>query len=214
MNFVIVDDYPIAVHGLKSLISLQKNNTVVGEAYNVKQAVEVILKECPDISFINIDLNGGNGIDIIDRIKDRSSCKFIIMTQSENQFDFNKMDYFNIDGCITRKALLEEVLYAINLVSKGRKYYDPILIENNLQLNKYSSAIDRLTSREKEVLRQLEKGLTNSQIADNLFITPNTVKKHISQILSKLNLKGRTQAALFSINKKYKTSQILKEVQL
>jgi len=94
-----------------------------------------------------------------------------------------------------KEALPEELLYALRLVGRGRKYYDPVLLEYKLQ-----EGNDNLTLREKEVLQKLGQGLNNQEIADELFISENTVKKHVSQILAKLNLHDRTQAALYANN--------------
>ena len=91
----------------------------------------------------------------------------------------------------------EEIVNALRLVSKGRKYYDPSMMEIMMKKEKLDH-IEQLTSRELEVLAALGEGLKNKDIAKQLFITEYTVKKHVSQILGKLGLSCRTQAALYA----------------
>jgi two-component system nitrate/nitrite response regulator NarL len=111
--------------------------------------------------------------------------------------DFLKAEEVGVDGYVLKEALPEELLYAIKIVSQGRKYYDPTLLELKMK-ETANDPINELTPREQDVLMALGEGLPNREIAKRLFITEYTVKKHVSQILSKLELADRTQAALFA----------------
>lgn len=194
MKIIIVDDHPLVRQGLASLLSMEDDMELVGECSNVQEALSMIEEKKPDMAIIDLKLGKESGLDILTAGKNHS-CKYVILTSSAAYIDFKKSEEVNVDGYVLKEALPEELLYALRLVYKGRKYYDPVLLEYKLN---QEGNIDNLTSREIEVLHKLGKGLNNYQIAKELFISENTVKKHVSQILAKLNLHDRTQAALYA----------------
>lgn len=194
MKIIIVDDHPLVRQGLASLLSMEDDMVLVGECSNVEETLSMIEEKKPDIAIIDLKLGKESGLDIVNLGK-KYPCKYIILTSSASYIDFRKSEELNVDGYVLKEALPEELLHAIRLVNKGRKYYDPELLEYKLQEEE-----SNLTLREKEVLHKLGQGLNNQEIARELFISENTVKKHVSQILSKLNLHDRTQAALYANN--------------
>lgn len=195
MRIIIVDDHPLVRQGLASLLSMEDDMELIGECSNVKEALLMIDEKKPDIAIIDLKLGKESGLDIVTARK-KTSCRFVILTSSAAYIDFKKSEELNVDGYVLKEALPEELLYALRLVHKGRKYYDPVLMQYKMQEgNNYN-----LTLREIEVLKKLGEGLNNYQIAKELFISENTVKKHVSQILAKLNLQDRTQAALYANN--------------
>ena len=101
-------------------------------------------------------------------------------------------------GYILKDAFAEDFIYAFKVVNRGKKYYDPAVIEYKYG-NGEKSNLDELTERELDVLKELSLGHSNGQIAKTLFISENTVKKHVSAILNKLDLSHRTEAALFAM---------------
>lgn len=195
MKIIIVDDHPLVRQGLASLISMEDDMELVGECSNVQEALLMIEEKKPDMAIIDLKLGKESGLDIVNSSK-KHKCKYVILTSSAAYIDFKKSEELNVDGYVLKEALPEELLYALRLVDKGRKYYDPVLMDYKLQEgNSYN-----LTLREIDVLHKLGKGLNNYQIAKELFISENTVKKHVSQVLAKLNLQDRTQAALYANN--------------
>lgn len=191
---MIVDDHPLVRQGLASLISMEGDMELIGECSNVEEALLMIDEKKPDVAIIDLKLGKESGLDIVSAEKEHI-CKYVILTSSAAYADFKKSEELNVDGYVLKEALPEELLYALRLVNKGRRYYDPVLLEYKLQ-----EGSNNLTLREKEVLQKLGQGLNNHEIADELFISENTVKKHVSQILAKLNLHDRTQAALHANN--------------
>jgi two-component system nitrate/nitrite response regulator NarL len=158
------------------------------------------MEQNPDIVLLDIRLGKENGLDIIPRIREEEKeCKFIILTSSLYSDDFARAESLDVDGYILKHAYPEEILLGIKMVSRGRKYYDPGIME--MILNERDMLMgDNLTAREQDVLKELGKGSSNKEIAENLFITEYTVKKHVSRILTKLGLSDRTQAALYVNN--------------
>lgn len=200
MKIVIIDDHALVRQGLISILSLEDNIDIVGEGKNVEEGLSIILKYKPDISLVDLRLKNENGLNIIKKAKDMNiKSKFVVLTSSANQRDFIEAEKCNVDGYILKESFPEELLYGINIINRGRKYYDPILLEYKMAKTK-KEAFENLTSRENEVLLLLGKGMTNKEISTKLFITENTVKKHVGSILGKLDLHDRTQAALYANN--------------
>lgn len=198
MKIVIVDDHPLVRKGLASLFMAYSDIEVSGEGSCVKEAVDLIADVRPDLALIDLKLGKECGIDVILQCHQKSLlCKFIILTSSSDCNDFRKARDCGVDGYILKDALPEEILYAIRLVGKGRVYYDPVMMNN--AIDAHDSLENILTPREKEVLIALGKGSKNRDIAKNLYVTEFTVKKYVSQILDKLDLQDRTQAALYAV---------------
>ncbi|MFE4713091.1 MULTISPECIES: response regulator [unclassified Paenibacillus] len=198
MKIVIVDDHPLVRRGLAAVISMQPNVQFAGEATNGQEALFVIEETQPDLVLIDLKLADESGLDVIKAARTRGiSSKFILLTSSASREDFLKAEEVLVDGYVLKEALPEELLFAIQLVHKGRKYYDPGLMEDKMRMTG-SSPTDELTPKEKEVLIELGQGACNREIASRLFISEFTVKKHVSQILAKLQVADRTQAALYA----------------
>jgi two-component system, NarL family, nitrate/nitrite response regulator NarL len=198
MKIVIVDDHPLVRRGLASVISMQPNVKFAGEATNGQEALLVIEETQPDLVLIDLKLADESGLDVIKKARARGIVsKFILLTSSASREDFLKAEEVLVDGYVLKEALPEELLFAIQLVHKGRKYYDPGLMEDKMRMSG-SSPTDELTPKEKEVLIELGQGACNREIASRLFISEFTVKKHVSQILAKLQVADRTQAALYA----------------
>jgi DNA-binding NarL/FixJ family response regulator len=200
MKLILVDDHPLVRKGLIYVLSLEKDIDIVGEAGNTVEANRLLTVKNPDIALIDLKLGTEYGLDIIKKaIENHTGCKFIVLTSSADEYDFRKAEEIGAYGYVLKESLPEELLYAIRLVNKGRKYYDPGII-SQLMKPSYTKIPDELTPREQEVLLSLGQGLCNKDIAKELYITEFTVKKHVSQILAKLGLTDRTQAALYAHN--------------
>lgn len=203
MKIVLVDDQTLIRKGLLSILAMQKTMEVCGEARNKEDALLLIQSEKPDLVIVDFHLGKECGLDLITEAREQGSrCKFAILTYSKDSLSFKRAKAMNVDGYISREANAEELIYAFQLIQRGRKYYDPDVIDLLLHSQKKpyadNSRVNHLTSKEREVLRKLGIGFSNKQISESLFITENTVKKHVSQVLSKLDLGDRTQAALYA----------------
>lgn len=201
MKVVIVDDHPVVREGISSILSLDSDIEVSGEASNIAEAVKVINSSKPDLVLIDIKLGKENGLDIINKINS-VDCKLAVITSSIDINDFEKAEQFGVDGYIIKDAFLEEILNAVKIINRGRKYYDSMVL-SFLNKRHQHNVEEKLTNREKEVLIAIRKGMKNKEIARQLFISEYTVKKHVSQVLAKLKLKDRTQAALYAISNGY-----------
>lgn len=198
VTVISIDDFPLSRQGLMAILGLEEEFEFVGQASSVKEALDVIRRSDPDIIILDLRLKDECGLDILSEIKKLGSgCKCVVLTSSFDPEDFRRASELGIDGYILKDAMPEEIVSALRLVSKGRKYYDPAIMELVMKQSK-TDVVDILTPREHEVLRVLGAGLTNKDIAQQLFISECTVKKHVSQVLAKLGFSCRTQAALYA----------------
>ena len=203
IKILLVNDQAIIRRGLISILSLQDTMEVLGEASNKREALLLIQSEKPDLVIVDFHLEKECGLDLITEARQiGSTCKFAILTYLKDPISFERAKAMNVVGYISLHSHPEELIYALQMIQKGRKYYDPDIIDLLVQSHRKprldNSRVALLTSKEREVLQKIGLGFSNKQIAKNLFITENTVKKHVSQVLSKLDLGDRTQVALFA----------------
>ncbi|WP_019413599.1 response regulator transcription factor [Paenisporosarcina sp. TG20] len=202
MKLVIVDDHPLVRKGLTSIFSLEESMEVLGEATNSKEAIELLGKTKPDLALVDLRLGDESGLElIVEVIRQGSTCKFVVLTSSTEEADFKRAKEIGVAGYLLKESLPEELIHALLVISKGRKYYDPGVLDLIMQSNdslKEDGYIEQLTPKEKEILIELGKGRSNKEISKILYITEFTVKKHVSQVFAKLGLADRTQAALYA----------------
>lgn len=203
MQIVLVEDHPLVRQGLISILSLDTSTNVIGEAANSQEALTLFHTVKPDLAIVDLRLGNEFGLDLIEEVKQQGvSCKFVVLTSSTEERDFKRAKDLRVEGYLLKEALPEELINALQIISKGRKYYDPGVLEMVMapQGNFFEddAPIEQLTPKEKEVLLELGMGLSNKQISQTLFITEHTVKKHVSQVLAKLELPDRTNAALYA----------------
>ena len=200
LKLVVVDDHPLVRQGLIFILGSEPSFEVVGEAENVGQSMEVLQRMLPDLAIVDLRLGDSSGLAVIEEArKQQIDCKFIIFTSSGSEKDFLYAEQLGVSGYILKEALPEEIIYALRVIGQGRKYYDPRILE--IKMKGETVWNEELTPREKEVLAALGKGMSNRDIASQIYVSENTVKKHVSQILAKLNLGDRTQAALYAYSK-------------
>lgn len=201
MRVMIIDDHPLVRKGIKYILSENSGMWDVLEGTNVKESLELLKVYKPDVALIDLKLDKEDGLEIAVHGRSVSpETKFVILTSFMSQADFIRAERIGIDGYILKQAMVEDINYVVDLILRGKKYYDPDIVLDYKRNSEYRGIVNQLTDREKEVMLELSKGLSNEEIADCLYISENTVKKHISSILLKLNLKHRTQVALMVKN--------------
>jgi two-component system nitrate/nitrite response regulator NarL len=196
VKIIIVDNHPVVRQGLIAILTNEKSIEEIKEASNIQEAMSIIAKEEIEIAIIELRLDNEDGLAIVSGAKDmKLKTKFIVLTEVMLEEDFKRAERLGVDGYILKEAFIDDILYAIKVIIRGKKYYYPDILKYN------NSIIDQLTNREKDVLNEIRKGLTNEEIANSLYISEHTVKKHVSNILAKLNLSNRTQIT-FKLNNK------------
>lgn len=202
MGIVIVDNHPLMRKGLASIFQMDGRYEVVGEVDDAKDVLNLFESVVPSLIIMDLQLGQDSGLNLIAEVRARGyDGKILIFTTSISKQDFTQVHEFGVDGVVLKDALPEEILQAVHIIHKGRRYYDSNIINLKMNSNLHtesSRSLDEITPKEMEVLLELGKGRSNKEISQNLFITEYTVKKHVSQILSKLDLADRTHAALFA----------------
>lgn len=198
MKVLIVDDHPMVRKGLVSTLSAEEKIEEIKESSNVEESVRILSSYDPDIAILDLRLGKEDGLDIVTRSREKGTkTKFLILTSSSRKEDFIRAQKIGVDGFILKEAFPEDIIYAIHVVARGKKFYDPEITQS---VRAEDDELRELTIREKDVLLELGKGLNNIQIANRLYISENTVKKHISSIFTKLGINHRVEAALYVNN--------------
>lgn len=198
MKILIVDDHPLVRKGLVSALSAEVNVDEIREASNVEEAVNMLSLYNPDIAILDLRLGREDGMEIVNQGRKKgTSTKFLILTSSSKKEDFIRAQKIGVDGFILKEAFAEDIIYAIHVLARGKKFFDPGITQS---VSYEDEKLRELTLRERDVLIELGKGLNNTQIANSLFISENTVKKHIGSIFSKLGISHRVEAVLYVNN--------------
>lgn len=204
VEMIILDDHPLVRQGIRMIVSSDHSLTIVGEASSASEAFELMARTKPDLVLVDLNLGEDNGLDFIRHARSLGhDCKYLILTSSTTSSELRLAKSLDVEGICLKEARPEDLMYAIDVVARGRKYYDPAFMDALMDSEPTTGelAFAELTPKEIEVLITLGKGRSNKEIASELYITEFTVKKHVSQILSKLNLADRTQAALYALSK-------------
>lgn len=198
MKILLVDDHVMVRKGLLSILSSEENVSEIKEAANAVETIKMLQVDNPDIMIIDLRLGKDDGLDVVKKAKEISqNTKYIVLTSSSKKDDFLRAQEIGVDGYILKEAFIEDIMYAFHVVARGKKFFDPEMLQ---YARAEGDELKDLTPREKDVLYELSKGYSNIQIAEKLYISENTVKKHISSIFSKLGLSHRLEAAVF-VNK-------------
>lgn len=204
IKVIVVDDHSLMRQGLKQLLELDKNITVIDEATNGEEAIKKALKIKPDVILLDINMPKLNGIEALRRLKDTGiSSKIIMLTIHDDKEYLYETINIGADGYVLKDADADTLIKAIKEVYKGDTYIQPNLAtllvkssnDNRISRNEL---IESLTKREYEVLTLIAEGLNNKEIAERLFISEKTVKNHVSNIFRKIGVNDRVQAAIFA----------------
>ncbi|MFO8070176.1 MAG: response regulator transcription factor [Alkalibacterium sp.] len=202
IRLMLVDDHEMVRLGLSSFFSIQEDFELVGEAVNGQEAIDLALEEKPDIILMDLVMEVTDGTAAtIEIMKKWPEAKIIILTSFIDDEKVYPAMQAGASGYILKTSSATEIAQAIRETHDGQNYIEDevstILEEKRYEENK-NQLHDRLTSRENEVVQLISKGYTNQNIADELFITLKTVKTHVSNILSKLEVEDRTQVAIYA----------------
>jgi NarL family two-component system response regulator LiaR len=203
IRVLIADDHAVVRQGLRTFLDLQEEIAVVGEAADGEDAVDAVERLAPDVVLMDLVMPGVGGIEAIRRIRARSPATRVIVLTSflEDEKVFPAVRA-GAAGYLLKDVQPQELVRAIEVVHDGQALLHPAvaarLMEEVAQCD-VRRAPDVLTPREREVLALLARGLSNKAIAREFGVAEKTVKTHVSNILGKLGVADRTQAALWAV---------------
>jgi DNA-binding NarL/FixJ family response regulator len=187
LSILIVDDHPLVLEGLKSLLANEPHISLVATAKNAYEAIDFLKQHKIDIAFLDINLPDISGIDLCKKIvSEFPTVKCLALSTFSERNYISQMIQNGAMGYLIKSSSREEILQAIEQVNAGGFFMNVNLIENQLEKDKHK--IPELTRREKEVLILISEGLTNQQIADKLFVSVLTVNSHRSSLLLKFEV--------------------------
>jgi two-component system, NarL family, response regulator LiaR len=204
IRILIVDDHAIVREGLRSLIGTEPGMQVVGEAGDGAAAVDLFASLQPDVTLLDLLMPRKDGIAAIREIKrlDPQARILVLTSFAEDDKVFPAIKAGAM-GYLLKDSSPEELLAAVREINRGESSLDPVIARK--VLNEFSrpagaaSSSEQLSGRELEVLVLIAQGLSNLEIAGRLVISERTVRNHVGNILAKLQLANRTQAALYAI---------------
>jgi len=206
IRVLLVDDHSVVRRGLRGFLELLKDFDVVGEAENGKEGVAAADRLAPDVILMDLLMPEMGGLEAIAAIKQaHPEIEIVAVTSFIEEEKVTSALEAGASGYLLKDAEAEEVAQAIRAAYHGEVHLDPAvsrLLAQRLRQRKDAEPIEPLTAREKEVLSQLAKGASNKEIAYELGITERTARTHVSNILGKLALASRTQAALYAVEHK------------
>ncbi len=208
IKVLVVDDHTLFRHGLMALLSSNEQLRVVGQASGGEEAIQKARELNPDIILMDIQMPGCNGIEATHSIRDNKFLGgILVLTVSDRDNDLFAAIKAGANGYLLKNAEPEELIYAVTHVAQGEAIISPAMATKLLSEFKSmtSSKAARsaqpntsLSPREEEILRLVAKGASNRAIGSSLFITENTVKCHMRNIMRKLYLKNRYQAVAYA----------------
>ncbi len=210
VRVLVVDDQELFRRGLIMLLSGDTDIEVVGEAADGISATDLAVTTAPDVILLDVRMPRRSGVEACRAIKEAvPSAKIIMLTVSDEEADLYESVKNGASGYLLKDSSIEEVAQAIRVVNEGQSLISPSmavkLIDEFKQMSKPERETGpalRLTERELEVLRLVAKGLNNREVAKQLFISENTVKNHVRNILEKLQLHSRMEAVMYAMREK------------
>ncbi len=212
IRVLVVDDHALFRRGLQMVLESEDDIEVVGEASDGAEALKVACETTPDIVLMDVRMPRRGGIDATTAIKDAvPSTKIIMLTISDEEGDLYDAIKAGAMGYLLKEISIEEVAGAVRAVFNGQSLISPSMASK--LLTEFATMVrkdderqqlptPRLTDREMEVLKLVAKGMNNRDIAKKLFISENTVKNHIRNILEKLQLHSRMEAVVYAVREK------------
>jgi NarL family two-component system response regulator LiaR len=208
IRVLIVDDHAVVRTGLKVFLDLQPDMEVVGEAADGSEGVAMARRLEPDVVLMDLLMPNMDGVTAIGRIKaERPETEIVTMTSFIEEEKVTSALEAGASGYVLKDAEAEEVAAAVRAAYAGEVHLDPAvarLLAQRMRDRKSpkDELAEPLTDREKDVLRLLGQGMSNKEIGTQLFITERTARTYVSNILGKLGLASRTQAALWAVEHK------------
>ena len=209
ITVVLVDDHPMVRKGLRAFLDTETDLSIVGEAGNGREALEVIQAlaqhQLPDVVLMDLLMPEMDGLTAIEKLRALyPDIKIVALTSSTDAATVNGAMNIGINGYLLKNAAPEIVAEAVRAAARGQAHIDP-QIAMTLAGSTRGANASILSERELEVVALVARGMSNQEIADKLFISERTARTHVSHIISKLGHSSRIQVALWAIRERIVT---------
>ncbi|REJ06022.1 response regulator [Halobacillus trueperi] len=199
IRVVVIDDHDVVRKGVIAYLSTEEDLDIVGEASSGYEGATLVKEKKPDVVLMDLIMENGTGIEATEEIMKTESCKIIILTSyydDEKVFPALEAGAFSY---MLKTSSADEIAEAIRKAAHGQNVIEPkVATKMMTRFRQDRKPHEELTKRELEVLKCVGEGMTNQEISDALYIGVKTVKTHVSNILSKLEVQDRTQAAVYA----------------
>ena len=189
MRLLIAEDQSMLRDAMATLLLMEDTIDEVLQAKNGKEAMDILTSSSVDVAILDIEMPEASGLDVLEFIRNKGiSCKVIIVTTFKRAGYFERAIKNNVDAYVLKDRSIDELMKTINNVLAGNKEYSPELMENIFTNH------NPLSNQEKILLVKVKEGLSNKEISSELYLSEGTIRNYISNILTKLNCKNRTEA--------------------
>jgi len=212
VKVLVVDDHTLFRRGIAAVLTNQENLEVAGEALDGLEAIEKAKKIAPDVILMDLNMPRCSGLEAIQALQtEMPQVNILVLTVSENEADLFAAMKFGARGYVLKNTEPDELIHAILHIAQGGVIVSPLMATKLLtEFKDLSAGVEKesipgteadLSPREGEVLQLVAQGASNKKIADSLFISENTVKTHLRNIMEKLHLANRSQAAAYAVKR-------------
>jgi len=212
VKVLVVDDHTLFRRGIAAVLANQESLEVVGEAVDGLEAIEKAKEITPDVVLMDLNMPRCSGLEAIQALQtEMPQVNVLVLTVSDKEADLFAAVKFGARGYILKNTEPEELIHAIFQIAQGGVIVSPLMATKLLtEFKDLSAGVERepipgtdtdLSPREGEVLQLVAQGAPNKKIADSLFISENTVKTHLRNIMEKLHLANRSQAAAYAVQR-------------
>ena len=207
-RILICDDHTLFVEGIKAMLRNESSLEIVGEARDGRQAVELVKELKPDLLLMDVSMPDMNGFDATQRVHELDpNIKVLILTMHDEEELVARCLEAGAAGYIIKDAPASQLLYAIEMVTKGERYLSPVVLKQVVagyvkNSNVPQTSYDRLSPREREVLKLLAEGLSVKEVATRLNLSVKTVDVHKTNLMKKIDVHDRTELIKYAIRQK------------
>ena len=212
IKVLVVDDHALFRRGIVTVLASEKNIKIMGEAADGLEAIEKAEKLAPDVILMDLNMPRCSGLEATQVLHTKMpQVNILVLTVSDNEADLFAAVKFGATGYILKNTEPEELIQAVLHIAQGGVIMSPVMatkllsefkdLDTGLEKKPIKEEKTNLSPREEEVLHLVSQGATNKGIADSLFISENTVKTHLRNIMDKLHLANRSQAAAYAVKR-------------
>ena len=212
VKVLVVDDHTLFRRGITAVLANQEGLEVVGEALDGLEAIEKTKEIAPDVVLMDLNMPRCSGLEAIQALQtEMPQVNVLVLTVSDKEADLFAAVKFGARGYILKNTEPDELIHAILHIAQGGVIVSPLMATKLLtEFKDLSAGVEResipgtdaaLSPREGEVLQLVAQGASNKKIAESLFISENTVKTHLRNIMEKLHLANRSQAAAYAVRR-------------